>query len=308
MTGKAFEIVVGKGGVGKSTVAAALATRYAAAGHRTLAVELAAPAGLAQALGVPGVAGAEPRSIGPGLSYAWIDGESALAEYLALILPVRRVLATVLDSRVYRYFVAAAPGLKELMTVGKLWYEHEREIDGAKVWDRIVIDAGASGHSLQYLCMPAAAVKTFSSGLVHRESQRILELLRDRDKTAVHVVSTPESMPMVEAAEIVAQLRGDLDLPVGRVYVNRCRKAPPDGAADALECLADAGDERISGVVSAGGRELGWYGIQERAIADFVRGSGIEPDRLPLLAVEEFGRREVVRLSSLVTAYEGERA
>ncbi len=307
MAGKPFEVVVGKGGVGKSTVAAALATQYARARHRTLAVELAAPAGLARALGVRDVsqgALAEPREVAPGLSYACIDGENALAEYLALILPVRRVLATVLDSRIYRYFVAAAPGLKELMTVGKLWYEHDRESDGQPVWDRIVVDAGASGHSLQYLRMPAAAAKTFNSGLVHRESQRILDLLRDAKRTAVHVVATPESMPMVEAAEIVEQLRGDLELPIGRIFVNRARAAAPDGAAAVLSKLLskpmDGADAGLARVAAAGQRELGWLQVQAESIAEFVASTGIEPERLPLMRVEEFGRREVLELASLI--------
>ena len=88
-----------------------------------------------------------------------VEGKAALAEYLGLIIPVRRFLQTVFQNRLYQYFVAAAPGLKELMTVGKIWYEAERadERGGKRRWDIVIMDAPATGHSLQYLRMPAAA-------------------------------------------------------------------------------------------------------------------------------------------------------
>ena len=93
--------------------------------------------------------------------------------------------------------------------MGKVWYEHQKTgDDGAPLWDVIVVDAGASGHSLQYLQMPTAAARTFTSGLVHREALRVEALLKDRDCTAVHVVATPEDMPLTEAGQIVERLRG----------------------------------------------------------------------------------------------------
>src|SRR6185295_20245703 len=93
----------------------------------------------------------------PNLCVLTVDGEAALSEYLGLVLPVRRVQRMVVESKLYRHFVAAAPGLKELMTVGKIWYEEQLEGGRGKKWDAIVVDAPATGHSLQYLRMPRAA-------------------------------------------------------------------------------------------------------------------------------------------------------
>src|SRR5206468_3321591 len=162
--------------------------------------------------------------VGGRLRVQSVDGRAALEEYLGLIVPVKRLLATIFSSRIYQYFVAAAPGLKELMTVGKIFYEATRGDGGRPAWDAIVVDAPATGHSLQYLRMPQAARETFGVGLVQREATRIVELLHDRRTTAVHVVTLAEEMPVAETLEARAQLAGALDLPLGHVIVNRVHR------------------------------------------------------------------------------------
>lgn len=297
-----FQLVVGKGGVGKSTVAAALGHAAADAGHRTLVAELGRPAGVARALGVDAGKAGEPQEVSPGLWFLWVDGETALSEYLALVVPVRRLLAAVLSSRLYRYFVAAAPGLKELMTIGKLWYEHQRtDAAGAgRLWDRIIVDAGASGHALQYLRMPATAARTFQAGLVHRESERVAKHLRDPETTRVHVVALPESMPLVEAAEIIEQLTGELGIALGEIFVNRCRPVAPRGAEAALRSISAAAEpmgERLSVLVGVAERTLGWSLLQEREIAAFEARTQRQIRRLPMLVTEEFGQNEIAVLA-----------
>jgi anion-transporting ArsA/GET3 family ATPase len=321
--GKRLQLVVGKGGVGKSTLAAAIALAEAGRGARVLAMELGGPGGLARIFGrVPSEPGV-PVEVRPRLSIATVEGEAALAEYLELVVPIRRFLAAVFTSRVYRFFVAAAPGLKELMTMGKIWYEEDRKVDGRPAWDVLVVDAGASGHSLQYLQMPGTAAETFSSGLVHREAGRVQALLEDDTRTEVHVVALPEEMPVVEATQIIARLRGDLALPLGAVYVNRCRETAPAGAAAAVERLRAArcaeprstssGEEeaRIAGYPVASLREgleaaavraLAWEAVQERSIERLRREAQVEIVRLPFVVAEEFGLHEVERLAAVVAA------
>src|SRR5689334_2619065 len=114
--------VVGKGGVGKSTVAALLAVALAERGKRVLLAQMGPGTRIGEVLGVDGGAADSPAEVFPGLCFLTIDGESALSEYLGLVLPVKRVHKMVVGSKLYRHFVAAAPGLKELMTVGKIWY------------------------------------------------------------------------------------------------------------------------------------------------------------------------------------------
>jgi anion-transporting ArsA/GET3 family ATPase len=242
-----------------------------------------------------------------------IDGRAALEEYLGLIIPVKRLLSTIFSSRIYQYFVAAAPGLKELMTVGKIFYEATREDRGRPLWDAIVVDAPATGHSLQYLRMPQAARETFGVGLVQREATRIVDLLRDRRTTAVHVVTLAEEMPVAEALEARAQLTGALDLPLGHVIVNRLHRRRFDaGVLDRLRAAADRApaDQRalLACVAERAAEESGWSDINATYLARLRAGIGDAPlVELPFLFVEEFGRTELERLSLLLDAATGAR-
>src|SRR5689334_8056645 len=293
-----LHFVVGKGGVGKTTVAAAMALGLVRRGKRTLAVEMDAGGRLAAVL-----AGAP--ELKTRLTVQSIDGRAALEEYLGLIIPVKRLLSTIFSSRIYQYFVAAAPGLKELMTVGKIFYEATREERGRPVWDAIVVDAPATGHSLQYLRMPQAARETFGVGLVQREATRVVELLRDRRTTAVHVVTLAEEMPVAETLEARAQLTGALDLPLGHVIVNRLHRRRFDaGVLDRLRAAADRApaDERslLACVAERAAEESGWSDINATYLGRLRAGIGDVPlVELPFLFVEEFGRAELDQLSLL---------
>jgi anion-transporting ArsA/GET3 family ATPase len=291
-------LVVGKGGVGKSVVAASLALSRLAKGSRVLVMEFDGPGGLSRLFGAKAGKPGRAVEVRPGLFLAVAQGEAALGEYLELVIPIRRLLEVVFSSELYRHFVAAAPGLKELMAVGKVWYEFQRVgADGLPQWNAVVVDAGASGHSLQYLAMPKAAAAAFASGFVHRESVRVAALLQDPNKTAVHVVTTAEEMPTAEATEIISQLRGRLGLPLGRLYVNRCLGAPPAGAAEAVDLLAQAPVRgAMSSLVDSLRRALALWEAQEKAVCELESRTGIKAVRLPFLASEKFGPAQLKAL------------
>ena len=303
-------VVVGKGGVGKTTVACALGLEAARRGRSVLLCEVD---GVARA---PQLLGGEPGPLGQavamqaGVSVMAVEGRAALAEYLGMIIPVKRLLQSVFKSQLYQYFVAAAPGLKELMTIGKIWYEAER-VDarsGARLWDHVILDAPATGHGLQYLRMPAAARDTFEVGLVHREAQRLVDLLTDPARTAVNLVSTAEEMPVNETVTMYRSLCEDLQMPAGLLFVNRVH----DGgllATDierlraAAQRSRDDKERRLLGAVAARAHEeLGWTALNARYKARLADEVGLPMIELPFLFSEEFGVAELRALAERLAA------
>jgi anion-transporting ArsA/GET3 family ATPase len=234
-----------------------------------------------------------------------VEGRAALEEYLRLIIPVKRLLAMIFSSQVYQYFVAAAPGLKELMTIGKIWYEATRQEGGRPTWDAIVVDAPATGHSLQYLRMPQAAREAFGVGLVQREATKITDLLRDRRTTLVHLVTLAEEMPVSETLETRTQLVKTLGLPLGYVVVNRVHRRRFDAAVlDRLRNpAAGAEDPLLACVAERAAEESGWADINAVNLGRLRQEIRDVPIvELPFLFVEEFDRACVEQLADLLAA------
>lgn len=304
-----LHFVTGKGGVGKSTVAGALALGLARHGRRVLAIELFPPGGLGRMLGARPEGPGDEVSVAGGITWTYFDGEAALAEYLRRRVRLGSVLDKVFAHPLYQAFVDSAPGLRELMAIGKV-RDELRRIDGLRRrWDAIVVDAGATGHALEHLAMPLAAEHTFRVGLVHREASRIAALLQDPGHTAVHVVALPEEMPLQEAAEVVARL-DELGLPLGHLVVNRCREPAPPGLEEVLgrlDALALPPDRtRVRDAIrTAACRALGWVRIQQEGIAELERRTGRTVRRLPLVAADPFGRTELESLAPLLEERSG---
>jgi anion-transporting ArsA/GET3 family ATPase len=211
-------IVVGKGGVGKTTVSAVLASLAVQSAASALAVETDVRAPLAAVFGQsPSMA---PIEVSPGLGTMVLEGRHALEEYLHMVVPGRVVLKAVFSSKLYQYFVQAAPGLRELMMLGKVYYEIERKPAGQRKWGLVVLDAAASGQALALLKMPSAALDTFGESIVGREARNIGRLLRDSQRCAVIQVTTAEPMALAETLETHAAL-GAMDLDVAAIVLNR---------------------------------------------------------------------------------------
>jgi anion-transporting ArsA/GET3 family ATPase len=290
LAGRRVLFVVGKGGVGKSTVATALAVSFAEEGKHVLLAQMESSRRLAEFLDLPTTDAGMVEAL-PNLCVLTVDGESALSEYLGLVLPVRRVQRMVVESKLYHHFVAAAPGLKELMTVGKIWYEEQLRVHGRPKWDVIVVDAPATGHVLQYLRMPSAAAEAFGPGLVRREAQKVMELLADPERTAVCPVTTAEEMPVNETTEMYQQLRERLHMPLGVLFVNRVHGAPlapvdvPAAPAGAAPLVAD--------VLRCAREETGWTAINRRYLERLRAAVPMPTVLLPFLFAEEFGLEQV---------------
>jgi len=210
----------GKGGVGKSTVAAAMALLAARHGKRVLVVEVDAKGNLAT-LFEHAPAGFKPVEMQPGVHVMTMHTEESLQEYLRLNLKVPVLGRIGPLARMLDFVASAAPGVKEILTVGKVCWEVKEAIEGRAPWDLVVVDAAATGHVLAQLDAPAAIQELVSVGPVRAQTEWMAKILSDPALTALNVVATPEEMPVSETIELIAHARAEVNVPLGAVIVNR---------------------------------------------------------------------------------------
>ena len=218
-------VLSGKGGVGKSVVGAALALAAHERGKRVLLVEVEAPHEAARYLGGR-ASGGSVREVLPGLFTLNLDPRAAMEEYVRATVRVEMLARRVLDSPLYHRFFEAAPGVPELITLGKVMILEEETTGwrGRPRWDLIVLDAPATGHGLAFLKVPLAASRAVPVGPVGHNARRILALLRDPGKTALVVVAIPEEMAVVEALEFHRLATEDLGLTPRALVLNACHE------------------------------------------------------------------------------------
>ena len=207
--------VTGKGGVGKTSVASALGHLAAGRGKRTLVCEVDSKGDLADFFGV-GPLVFDPVEVRPDLFAMAMDTEASLKEYLRLQLKVPMLAKVGPLARTFDFIANAAPGVKEILTVGKLTYEVR---EGH--YDLVVVDASATGHVVGQLASPVAINDLVKVGLVRNQTDWMIDILTDPDQTAVVVVTAPEEMPVSETLELVERLGDETDIEVASVVVNR---------------------------------------------------------------------------------------
>jgi anion-transporting ArsA/GET3 family ATPase len=207
--------VTGKGGVGKTTIASGLALLAAMRGRRTLVCEVDAKGNLADFFETRPTA-FQPREIQPRLWAMSMDTEASLREYLSLQLRLPRLARIGPLARTFDFVATAAPGVKEILTVGKFAWE-VRQGD----YDLVVVDAPATGHVVAQLTAPQAINELVKVGLVREQTGWLMETLHDPATTGVVVVAAPEEMPVAETIELVGRIRDETKVDLAAVVVNR---------------------------------------------------------------------------------------
>lgn len=269
-------VITGKGGVGRSTVAAATATRASRNGRRVLAIDASAGRGLALALGCP--VAPEPGKAtlidGPGsVTLLELDTEAALEQYVRLQFPTPispRVLGPV--ARIFEYVANAAPAVREILTIGKIGHEVKNG-----PWDLVVVDGPATGHIVELLGSPANLGELVGIGPLAKETDWLRELLADPTITGVVAVSTAEELPVTETLELLARLESETTVPVVGVVLNRW--PPPVGEQGVAEA------ERLIDAASPNA-ELAEAAVARSRIAQHERGR-LAAAEVPIVIVED---------------------
>jgi anion-transporting ArsA/GET3 family ATPase len=296
---KPLVVVTGKGGVGKSTVAAALAVAAAAAGRRTIVAEVAARDDVSRmAAGDDGAGGRggrvrfPERAVAEGLHHISIDPEAALEEYLRDQLP-RGVADVLAASRSFGYLTAATPGLRELLTIGKVWElaQPDRRTPGAHPYDLVVLDAPATGHGVAVLQAPGTFAGAARMGPIARQGGMIHGMVADPEQTAIVAVSTPEEMPVNETLALQAALAEGLGQRLAAVVVNGM--LPRRFARLDLDKLDGASSRAARAVRMQATRST----AQQAQLARLRRGVGTPVRTLPFVFAPSLGPAEVRRLA-----------
>ncbi|MFY9588439.1 MAG: ArsA-related P-loop ATPase [Actinomycetota bacterium] len=307
-------IVSGKGGVGKTTVAAALALAAARAGKRVLLVEVEQRESLAPLFGHAAI-GYEEKALAPNVTGLSVIPDEALVEYLYLFYGIRYVGRVLRGSKAVEFATNVAPGLRDILLIGKIKEAERRRTAGQYAFDLIVLDAPPTGRLPRFLEAPRSVVELVRSGPIRQQAQGVLDMVSDPKRTQVVLVTLPEDMPVRETAEAAEKL-GKMGVTLGPVVVNGVY--PEVLPADALVTVAAGAQERLKEEAGGAGIRLSDEAVEELArvggaharrtinqhdaIAELDRETGLPKVMLPYLFAPRMGKDEIGRLADDLAA------
>jgi anion-transporting ArsA/GET3 family ATPase len=296
---KRLVFVTGKGGVGKTTVAVALGLRAAAAGKRAIVCEVASQENASRMFHHREV-GFHEVQMEDNLWSISIDPDESMREYVLLQLKVRAMRDMLFRSRIFNYLAAATPGLKELVTIGKIWElaQPDRKVKDGRAYDLVIVDAPATGHGVGFLQTPRTFAAIARVGPIHSQAQTLDRFITDQEQTGVAIVSLPEEMPVNESAALERDLREEVGVAVDRIYMNALY--PERFKTAEVERLAALAAEE-NGAVRAAARaaisEQGRARSQRAQLARLRRRTEAPVRSLPFLFEPELGVEAARRLS-----------
>ena len=287
--------VTGKGGTGKSTIAAALGILAAESGLRTLLIDVEARGDVARFLDA-GPPRYEAKEALPNLHYLALHPEEVLDEYLRVAMRMPRVRRIGPVRKVFDFVATAAPGIKEVLIAGKIGFE-ERARNGGPRWDLIVVDAAASGQVLSHLRGPRTIQEIVQVGMIRNQTAWVRDIIEDPKRTGLVIVSLAEEMPVSETEDLIALLPEAVGTPALGIFANRVIESKQD---DASLAALDRGSD-IVGDLAVDAAHL-WHDIGESQRPDLERLRSIGPPvaTIPLVAAEHHDLAFTKRIAAIV--------
>ncbi len=296
-----FLFVTGKGGVGKTTVSAALALAAAKRGKRTLVAMCNAKERLSHLLEVDSI-GPRNQRVGENLEAVNMTPAIALEEYGMMILKVRSLYKAIFENRFVSAVLRGTPGIEAWSMLGKAYFHANEQLEnGRKRYDLVIVDAPATGHALDMLRVPQVICDVAPPGLLRNEAEGALNLLRDASRSAAVLVTLPEDMPANETIDLHAALRDEIRMPVGRLVLNavlpKLFKADERQPIAALPAALE--DHSPAYALALAGRQRALReGVQQESIAKLRQSLPDLPRTiLPMLHVADFRRSAIESLA-----------
>nr|HEX4318265.1 ArsA family ATPase [Kofleriaceae bacterium] len=283
---------------------AAIATRLARSGKRTLLYQTNANDRLGPYYGKPPV-GHEAVELEPNLSAINTNPADAIAEYGLMILKFKTIYEMVFENRVTKAFLRAIPGLDDYALLGKLWFHTTEQKRGKNVWDTVVFDMPASGHSVSMLRIPEVIIKTVPEGPLTRDARSVKELLSDGARTSAIIVTLAEEMPVNEAVELEGKL-GELGIATQQMIVNQVYPdhfppgAPVTKVLDALVAQQGQLATPLAEVTAHASLSRDRRALNARYLTEVTKRAKSPVIQLPMLFAPSLGPEHVAHLATLL--------
>ena len=241
--------LVGKGGVGRTTLCASLGLAASRRRLRTLVVEVSERQSIPEMFKVQAM-GYQPVQLGENLWTCRVTWEDAIKEYGLMKLRFKAAYRLVFENPFMRRLLPAVPGVAEIVAIGKIIHLATDGVAGLGQFDTVIVDSPATGHGISLVAAPSVVVQTVPAGPMAEDAKRLLDLLKDPAFSRFQIVSIPEEMPISETLELYDSLAVNLGLPLGQIFMNQVYRYGLDSRqAEALSALS--GINKTPGVCSA---------------------------------------------------------
>ncbi len=293
-------IVAGKGGVGKTTVTAALAVAAVRAGSSVLVVEVEGKSGLPTMFDTPSLSYDEVE-LDTDIRARFLTPDAALVDYLESH-GMKRISKRLISSGALEVVANAVPGMKDILVLGKV-----KSLDESRAADLIIVDAPAAGHAISFLLSPRGLLDAVRVGPINKQASDVVALLTDRARCQILLVTLPEETPVSEVIETAYAIEDRAGVALGPVIVNQCFEAPPaglDGRDDAAAVLADAeacgrfvSDREANDLARAVAFRAERHEVQQEQIVRLGDRLPLPRIELPFLFTPDIGRPQVETLA-----------
>lgn len=301
--GRQIHFVSGKGGVGKSAFACALAKHLTDGGtNKVLLAQVNAQDSHRRLLGLDRAVPPELLELEEGLVVVNIDPQLAMKEYALMTVKFESVYKMAFENRLTKAFLRFVPSLSELTQLGKIWFHAEEVEGGRSKYDHVVVDLPSTGHGLGLLRVARVIREVSNKGPMAEKTREMETTFQDPTRACLHVVTLPEELPANEALELLDEARREAVVPVGACVVNQVNHPIFDPSARMwAEANLQSDDELVRSCAEVSERRMTREALERTTLERLTEETlGAPRITLPFLASEEFGPLEVSRLQTLL--------